>query len=172
MAAAECNGNVAVFAGNGCQFSVSRNRIAFDQYRIAILRLESGHANRRHGREVMRLNGREQMLGEFGKLILNFQLNAGSQESHPFQQSFYIRIGIGRRLEPQPGSNRLMLFAKLPRSFTEIGEFIVVRTQQPRIHNPPPIPEPLPRRYQLQSRSGTLPGWLLPLKSHPRGSSK
>ncbi|MBP7891289.1 MAG: class I SAM-dependent methyltransferase, partial [Arenimonas sp.] len=83
---AESDRSIAVVRCHRRQRGIARHDVTFGQPRIALFRFEPGDADRGHRRQKMRLNCREQMLGEFGILIRQLELNAGTQKGDAFQQ--------------------------------------------------------------------------------------
>ena len=152
MPGGEDHGRVAMVCRCCRQRCAARDFIACGQRGIALLGFEAGDANRWHRREVMRLDSRQQVLGELRILVGKLQLDAGAEERDAFQQAFDIRVGVGRGLEAKARSNGLVLFAEFARALAQIGQLFVVKTQQTGIHRA--IPALSRQRYQAPHRSG------------------
>ncbi len=83
------------------------------------MKLHNGHRGNRP--DVVRIENREQSFSDFRKFIVNFQMDAGSQERGGFNQAFDMGILAPSRLEQQTGGNFRVFLREVGAHLTQVG---------------------------------------------------
>ena len=92
------------------------------------------HRHRGDGRQVVRVDQLEQVLGEAGELRIDLQLHPRGQKGEPLQQSLHVGVGALERLQPQSPRDLGKLAGELPAHLPQVLELAVVVVKQPRVH--------------------------------------
>ena len=81
----------------------------------------------------MRVERVEQILGEDRKPLVHLEPDAGVEIGDTLHQSLDVRIGVGRRVEPEQPGDLAMILGEFPGAAADIAELAVVMPEQARI---------------------------------------
>jgi hypothetical protein len=134
MAGLEGDGRGITIGGDGLQSRAAFDLDALGKRGVALMGLETDDADRGRRRQIMRLNGAEQMLGKIRKLVLQLELNPRAQKGHALQQALDMRIDLRRRAQPQPPGDRGIILAETLCRLAQMHKFVVIGLEKSRIH--------------------------------------
>jgi len=107
---------------------------AFGQDSLAIARMELDDRHRGGRSQVVRVDHRQQVLGEAREFRVDLQLHARSQEGEAFEQALHVGIGTLERLEPQPPGDLRELARELSPELAQILQLAVIVGEKPVVH--------------------------------------
>jgi hypothetical protein len=78
----------------------------------------------------MRIEDAEQGLGDFGKFVVDFKMNAGGEEGEGFEQALDVRIVALIGFEDEAAGDFRIFLAELGAELAEVVEFALVVVQE------------------------------------------
>ncbi len=120
------------------QHRVARQFETGGEIRVGEFGLELHHRHRRHRREVVRVDGVQQVLGEARVLAVELELHARGEKGEAFQQPLDVRVRALEALEAEPGGDLRELGRELRARLANELQLAVVVLEQARVHGVSP----------------------------------
>src|ERR1700732_648673 len=155
-------GDLPVEFAVGCvEIGAACDRLPVPQRRVAIKGCRPDQNDGRSRREIIGEELLEQIIGELGKFVLEFELHARRKQGRAFEEARDHRIDAVADESPQPFGDARILFGEFTRLLVKQLELTVIMIEKFLVHDYAGLSKILPLSISTSAMNstGTLTGW-------------